>query len=53
MITKLDLYILKKFIVRILFLLIAISAIILLTNFVEMIDNFIDANMNSKEILNY
>tara|TARA_B100001123_G_scaffold447593_1_gene605635 strand:+ start:32 stop:1114 length:1083 start_codon:yes stop_codon:yes gene_type:complete len=53
MITKLDLYIFKKFIIRILFLLIAISSIILLTNFVEMIDNFIDANMSSKEIINY
>ena len=53
MITKLDLYIFKKFIVRILFLLITISSIILLTNFVEMIDNFIDANMTSKEIINY
>ena len=53
MITKLDLYIFKKFIVRILFLLIIISSIILLTNFVEMIDNFIDANMSSKEIVNY
>jgi len=53
MIKKLDLYIFKKFISRVLFLLIIISSIILLTNFVEMIDNFINAGMGSKEIFNY
>ena len=53
MIKKLDLYILKNFISRVMFLLIIISSIILLTNFVEMIDNFINAGMGSKEIFNY
>ena len=53
MIKKLDLYIFKNFINRVLFLLIIISSIILLTNFVEMIDNFINAGMGSKEIFNY
>ena len=53
MIKLIDLYILKRFIGRILFLLIAISSIILITNLVEMIDNFIDANMKSNEIFNY
>jgi len=53
MIKKLDLYILKRFISRILFLIITISSIILLTNFVEMIDNFIDAQMSNGEIFNY
>jgi len=51
--TKMDLYILKKFLNKIIFLLIIISSIILLTNFVEMIDNFINAGMNSQEIYNY
>ena len=40
MITKLDLYIFKKFIVRILFLLITISSIILQYINIEMIDNY-------------
>ena len=53
MIKKLDLYIFKNFMSRVLFLLIIISSIILLTNFVEMIDNFINAGMGSKEIFNY
>ena len=53
MIKKLDLYIFKNFISRVIFLLIIISSIILLTNFVEMIDNFINAGMGSKEIFNY
>ena len=53
MIKLIDLYILKRFIGRILFLLIAISSIILITNLVEMIDNFIDAEMNSNEIFYY
>ena len=53
MIKKLDLYILKNFITKVLFLLIIISSIIFLTNFVEMIDNFINAGMSSKEIFNY
>ena len=53
MIKKLDLYIFKNFITRVLFLLIIISSIILLTNFVDMIDNFINAGMGSKEIVNY
>ena len=53
MIKKIDLYILRRFIVRVLFLIIMIASIILLTNFVEMIDNFIDAQMNSNEIFNY
>ena len=53
MIKLIDLYILRRFIGRILFLLIAISSIILITNLVEMIDNFIDAEMSSNEIFNY
>ena len=53
MIKKIDLYILRRFIVRVLFLIIMIASVILLTNFVEMIDNFIDAQMNSNEIFNY
>ena len=53
MIKLIDLYILKRFIGRILFLLIAISSIILITNLVEMIDNFIDAGMTRNEIFNY
>ena len=53
MIKKLDLYIFKNFISRIIFLIIIISSIILLTNFVEMIDNFINTGMNSTEIFNY
>ncbi len=53
MIKLIDLYILKRFIGRILFLLIAISSIILITNLVEKIDNFIDAEMSSNEIFNY
>jgi len=53
MIKKLDLYIFKNFITRVIFLLIIISSIILLTNFVEMIDNFINSGMGSKEIFNY
>ena len=53
MIKLIDLYILRRFIGRILFLLIAITSIILITNLVEMIDNFIDANMSSNEIFNY
>ena len=53
MIKLIDLYILRRFIGRILFLLIAITSIILITNLVEMIDNFIDADMNSNEIFNY
>jgi len=53
MIKLIDLYILKRFIGRILFLLITISSIILITNLVEMIDNFIDSEMNSNEIFNY
>ena len=53
MIKKLDLYILKRLISRFLFLLISISSIILLTNFVEMIDNFINAQMTNNEIFNY
>jgi len=53
MIKKLDLYILRRFLSRLLFLLIAITAIILLTNLVEMIDNFVDAQMNRQNIINY
>ena len=53
MIKLIDLYILKRFIGRLIFLLIAISSIILITNLVEMIDNFIDAEMNSNEIFYY
>jgi len=53
MLKKIDLYIFKNFITRIVFLLIIISSIIILTNFVEMIDNFINAGMGSKEIFNY
>ena len=53
MIKLIDLYILKRFIGRIVFLLVAISSIILITNLVEMIDNFIDAEMNSNEIFYY
>ena len=53
MIKLIDLYILKRFIGRLAFLLIAISSIILITNLVEMIDNFIDAEMNSNEIFYY
>ncbi len=53
MFNLIDLYILKRFSSRILFLLITISSIILITNLVEMIDNFIDAEMNRKEIFNY
>jgi len=53
MIKKLDLYIFKNFISRVLFLLIIISSIIILTNFVEMIDNFINAGMSSREIFKY
>ena len=53
MIKLIDLYLLKRFVGRMLFLLIGVSAIILLTNFVEMIDNFIDANMSNREIFNY
>ena len=53
MIKLIDLYLLKRFIGRMLFLIIGVSAIILLTNFVEMIDNFIDANMSNREIFNY
>ena len=53
MIKLIDLYILKRFIGRLLFLLIAISSIILITNLVEKIDNFIDANMSSNEIFYY
>ena len=53
MIKIIDLYILKRFCTRIIFLLVAISSIILITNLVEMIDNFIDAEMNSNDIFNY
>ena len=53
MLKKIDLYIFKSFITRIIFLLLIISSIIILTNFVEMIDNFINAGMGSKEIFNY
>ena len=53
MLKKIDLYIFKNFITKIVFLLIIISSIIILTNFVEMIDNFINAGMGSKEIFNY
>ena len=53
MIKLIDLYILKRFIGRLLFLLIAISSIILITNLVEKIDNFIDADMSSNEIFYY
>lgn len=53
MLKLLDLYLLKRFTSRILFLIVALSAVILITNLVEMIDNFVDANMNSNEIFNY
>jgi lipopolysaccharide export system permease protein len=53
MIKIIDLYILKRFCTRIIFLLVAISSIILITNLVEMIDNFIDAEMTSADIFNY
>ena len=53
MLKMLDIYIFKNFILRVIFLLLIISSIIILTNFVEMIDNFINAGMGSKEIFNY
>ena len=53
MLKLLDLYLLKRFTSRILFLIVALSAVILITNLVEMIDNFVDANMSSNEIFNY
>ena len=53
MLKMLDIYIFKNFIIRVIFLLLLISSIIILTNFVEMIDNFINAGMGSREIFNY
>ena len=53
MLKKIDLYLLKRFLSRLLFLLFAISTIIILTNLVELIDNFIDAKMSNKDIFNY
>ena len=53
MIKMLDIYIFKNFISRVFFLLLLICSIIFLTNFVEMIDNFINAGMGSKEIFKY
>ena len=53
MVKMLDIYIFKNFISRVIFLLLIISSIIILTNLVEMIDNFINAGMSSKEIFNY
>ena len=53
MLKMLDIYIFKNFILRVIFLLLIISSIIILTNFVEMIDNFINTGMGSKEIFNY
>ena len=53
MLKMLDIYVFKKFVARVFFLLLIICSIIILTNFVEMIDNFINAGMSSKEILNY
>ena len=53
MIKLIDKYILKRFLSRMIFLIVGLSAIIITTNLVEMIDNFIDAKMNSSEIFNY
>ena len=53
MIKKLDLYILKRFLSRVLFLIIAITSIIILTNFVETIDDFIEAGLSNGQIVDY
>ena len=53
MLKKIDSYLLRRFVSRIIFLLFSITTIIVLTNIVELIDNFIDANMSNEDILNY